>query len=250
MKICPGCGQANDDAAKFCSGCATPLPDAPNDAARGVPAPPQTAYYAQPPVPRQAPAAVGNAPDAQKPKKSKKKKWIVIAAVALVFIIIIAGSGKKGDKTAPGSTTVSRNASTTAAKTAEPTTAARGLSVGASATFDGVKITYESCEPDFKNYSRYATVTDGHKVISAGFRFENISDRDQMLSSFQCYADNALCDSFYYVDDYKDPVLETIGPGRTFDAVIFFEVPEDAVEIDLEYGSSLYGGDKLFFIVQ
>lgn len=261
MKICHRCGHANDDAAKFCSECAVPLPAVPSDPAQYVPASPQSTYYAQSPVPPQVPNAYGNASVAQntqKPKKSKKK-WIIIAAVALVFIIIIAGSGKKNNRTTPSSapsTTVSRNAATTAvqnateskAPTTEATTAASVLTVGSIGIDKGLAITFVSCDTDFKNYRRYATVSDGCKVVRAEFHFENQSDREVSLHNFKCYADNALCDNFYFVDDYKGPALESIGPTRTFDAVVYFEIPRDAVKIDFEYDS--YFGDDLLFVVE
>ena len=137
--------------------------------------------------------------------------------------------------------------------TKEETTAAATdkIEVGSTVSNKSVKITYKNCNSDFKKYSQYADIKNGHKVVQAVFDFENISETDIILDGFACYADGVKCDSFYFVDDYSDPVLTTISAGRKLnDATVYYEVPENAELIELEYEADFWSGDKYIFIVK
>ena len=181
-------------------------------------------------------------------KKKGKKKWIIILAVLAVVFIAIGSSGSEQTPTVSESSSdnVSQSADTSASEQAVDK-----IKVGATVSDKTLKITYKSCNADFKNYSQYAELKDGHKVIQAIFDFENISATDTSLNGFECYADGAKCDEFYSVDDYSSPLLESVSAGRKLnDAVVYFEVPQNAQSIELEYEYDFWGGDKNIFIVE
>lgn len=184
-------------------------------------------------------------------KKKSKKKWIIITVVLVLFIAIAAsGSSEPTVETPSGDISASQSAETD--KKEEATAASTNeIKVGSSVSNNHVKITFKSCNSDFKNYSQYADIKSGYKVIQAIFDFENISSSDIYLEGFECYADGAKCDSFYFVDDYSSPIFTSISAGRKLtDATVYYEVPADAEKIELEYQADMWSDDKYIFIVE
>lgn len=181
-------------------------------------------------------------------KKKGKKKWIIIAIVVILFIAIGAsGSDEPTVETPDGDTTISQAENKT--ETTKPAT--NEIKAGSSVSNKTVKITYKSCDSDFTDYSPYADIKNGYKVIQAIFDFENISTSDIYLEGFDCYADGVKCESFYYVDDYSNPILTSISAGRKLtDATVYFEVPADSELIELEYSTNVWTDEKYIFIVE
>ena len=164
-------------------------------------------------------------------KKKSKAKWIILAIIAVIIVAAIATAGGGEDKV------TEKNIS--------------DIKPGTTVTYDGVDIIYKSCDADFKNYSKYATVKEGYKVIQAVFDFENNSENDAVLENFECYADGVKCEAFYSVDDYSSPTLETVSAGKKFvDAKVYYEVPADAEVIELEYEYDMWNEYKYTFIVE
>lgn len=186
-----------------------------------------------------------NVVQVEKPKKKKKKLWIILIVVAVLLIVVFSSSS---DDSKP--TVDTPDSSNSSSQTDETKDATKSIKVGSSVTDEYVKITYESCNANFTKYNKYASVTKGCKVIRAAFTFENVSNSDHSLDGFECYADGAKCESFYSVDDYSSPTLESVSPGRKFSAVVYFEVPKDAKEIELEYESDFWSSDKYIFVVE
>ena len=186
-------------------------------------------------------------------KKKGKKKWIIIAVIAVLFLAIASsGSSEPTVETPTDGAAASEEVKNTKATEAETTAATTDkIKAGSTVSDESVKIIYKSCNNDFKKYSQYADLKKGYKVVQAVFDFENISETDISLNGFACYADGVKCESFYYVDDYSDPVLTTISAGRKLlDATVYYEVPADAELIELEYEADFWSGEKYIFIVE
>ncbi len=174
-------------------------------------------------------------------KKKSKKKWIIIAVIVVLFVAIFFSSGSEEPTVEPLA-----GESTTAAQSET-----KEIKSGSSVTNDEVKISYKSCNSNFKNYSPYADIKSGYKVVEAIFDFENIASYDIVLEGFDCYADGVKCEEFYSVEDYSSPVLESISVGRKLlDAKVYYEVPADAEVIELEYEADFWSGEKYIFIVK
>lgn len=111
-------------------------------------------------------------------------------------------------------------------------------------------ITYGECDSDWRGYGKHQAPDKEKKVVRAYFSFENISTTDQgcYLADFSCYADGIACDRYHHT---KGNGLTTgsLSPGRIAQGYVYFEVPVDAGEIELEY-EIWRGQEKLIFIIE
>lgn len=100
---------------------------------------------------------------------------------------------------------------------------------------NNIKITLKSVDKDFTDYLSYAIIDDDCTILKADFEFENIDEHDKTVSHsyFKCYADKFSCDKFNYVEDSY--FYETIEPGRKASGSVYFEIPKDADNIEIEY---------------
>lgn len=208
--------------------------------------------------------AVDNAMAEQKKKKKKKRLIIfgVIAAVIVVIIIAASGGSSSDDKNKVesvngASQTQSADEKSDDSKSddskSDDSTASdnQKITAGHAITIDNeLKISYLKCDTNFKKYSKYATVGKGKKVISATFKIENVSDTDQYIDTINCYADDKKCDSFYSVEDYDDPFFDSISAGRSIEGTVYFEVPSNAKNIELEFENNVWTEDKVVFVVK
>ena len=203
--------------------------------------------------------AVDNAMAEQKKKKKKKRLIIfgVIAAVIVVIIIASSGGSSSDDKNKVesvngASQTQSADEKSDDGKSDDNTASDnQKITAGHAITIDNeLKISYLKCDTNFKKYSKYATVGKGKKVISATFKIENVSDTDQYIDTINCYADDKKCDSFYSVEDYDDPFFDSISAGRSIEGTVYFEVPSNAKDIELEFENNVWTNDKVVFVVK
>lgn len=206
--------------------------------------------------------AVDNAMAEQKKKKKKKKKkrliiFGVIAAVIVVIIIASSGGSSSDDKNKVesvngASQTQSADEKSDDSKSDDSTASDnQKITAGHAITIDNeLKISYLKCDTNFKKYSKYATVGKGKKVISATFKIKNVSDTDQYIDTINCYADDKKCDSFYSVEDYDDPFFDSISAGRSIEGTVYFEVPSNAKNIELEFENNVWTEDKVVFVVK
>lgn len=205
----------------------------------------QNNSYAAPP----AGAPQYNMPP-QKIKKPVYKKWwfwLIIAAAVLIVIIACSGGDSGSDTAGEVQTVTDTHSQTDSANSANTQTP---IEAGTTVTIDNLEISYISCNTDYTAYNEYSAPASGNKVIRAEFEFKNISDSDCSLSGFQCYADGAKCNEFYSADDYASPTLETISPNRTLKSVVYFEVPENAENIEMEMETNYWTDDKIIFSVK
>lgn len=203
--------------------------------------------------------AVDNAMAEQKKKKKKKRLIIfgVIAAIIVVIIIAASGGSSSDDKNKVesvngASQTQSVNGKSDDNKSNDSTESDnQKITAGHAITIDNeLKISYLKCDTNFKKYSKYATVGKGKKIISATFKIENVSDTDQYIDIINCYADDKKCDSFYSVEDYDDPFLDSISAGRSIEGTVYFEVPSNAKDVELEFENNVWTNDKVVFVVK
>lgn len=203
----------------------------------------QTPYSA----PQNNPAPPYNMPPQKVKKPIYKKWWFWLIIVIVAFIVIGSAFGGDSDTQATDGNT---QTVTDSGNTENDTNIPSVIEAGTSVTADGLEISYISCNADYTDYNEYVRPADGNKIIRAEFEFKNVSDTDCSLSNFDCYADGAKCEIYYGADDYASPTLETISPNRTFKAIVYFEVPENAKNIEMEMETSFWSDDKIIFTVK
>lgn len=186
----------------------------------------------------------------EKEKKPIYKKWW-FWVIIVIGLIAIGGSGNNNtdtvDKISQTSSeaTAEQNSTENQASVSENTSA----KVGEEITTKNLKIAFTSAS-DYTGYSQYSKPKDGNKVIKAEIAFENISSSDVSLNNIECYADGEKCEAFYSGEDYKSPALESISSGKKFKSIVYYEVPENAESIILEYETDLWNNKKVELIVK
>lgn len=176
----------------------------------------------------------------EKEKKPIYKKWWFWVLI-IVIIVAIAGSQSGNNNT----TTVTSSTTDNSQKQEEKTV----VNVGEEISTNDVKISFVSAK-DYTDYNSYSAPKTGNKVIRAEFTFENISNSDIYLNNLECYADGEKCTEYFYADDYKSPTLESLSSGKRVKAVVYYEVPENAKSIILEYETNAWTSDKVEFKIK
>ena len=195
----------------------------------------------------------------EKNKKQIYQKWwfwlIIVVIVIAIFGGILGSSGENTTtstnvESSSGEVTNVNNDSKNSSTADEDTK----YNVGETFSNNNIKLTYVSVDNNFTGYSQYATVDSSYKIIRAEFEFENIGSTDYYLSygSFNCYADGYSCDAFYSVDDagLSGPFVGNISSGKKAKGNVYFEVPEDAKEVIIEYDASIWTSKKVEFVVE
>lgn len=165
-----------------------------------------------------------------------------IIAVILIFSLFAIGSGS--DKASVSSDSASDNSQTTTQKADEPVK----VKVGETLTTNTLKITYKSSADD--KGAQYFPAASGNKIIKLTFEIENISSTDQIVSvyDFKCYSDDVASSAYYYGDNGLSTT--TLSSGRKATGNVYFEVPQNANSIDVEYETNYWSGNKAIFVVK
>lgn len=112
-----------------------------------------------------------------------------------------------------------------------------------------LKISFLSAEP-YQSDNDFITPKDGNVFYRFEFEFENTGNTDKSISSlisWNCYADGYAMEQSWIGDDVLDA---TISPERKAKGAIYYEVPENAESIDIEYETNFWSQNKIVFIVK
>ena len=122
------------------------------------------------------------------------------------------------------------------------------FNVGDVVETDNFRITYESAG-EYTDSNEFLQPKDGYVYWEFKFKFENISDTDQSVSTmmdWECYADNSKADQTWITDD--NGLDGKLSAGREAEGAVYFEVPKDAENIELEYDINFWQSDKIIFV--
>lgn len=127
------------------------------------------------------------------------------------------------------------------------------ITPGKTFSVNGLKITFNECDLDFTDYEDeygWYAPDDGKKYVMASFTYNNESNSDKYVSiyDFNCYADGTVCEQSYYFD--TDFINANISPNRNVSFRVFYVVPVDCNEIELEYETNLWTGEKQIIKLQ
>lgn len=117
-----------------------------------------------------------------------------------------------------------------------------------------IKVTLSSVNNDFKDYSKYASIKNGYKIVQFSFEGKNVGESKTELfgyTDFDCYADGESMNQFYSVNDDENNGLDfshSLSPGKIGKGSVYCEVPSNANEITVEYDASwLSDNSKIVF---
>lgn len=149
----------------------------------------------------------------------------------LIFIILIAVFGGEDDKSV---------------KTEEQQK--NEFVVGDVVKTSDLKITFVSAKK-YKSENEFIQPKKGNVYYKMDFEFENISDSDSNVSSydFKCYADGYDMEQTW-IDGFD--LDATLSSGKKTKGAVFFEVPKDSKEVTLEYETNFWTENKIVFIVK
>lgn len=122
------------------------------------------------------------------------------------------------------------------------------FNVGEIAETENLRISYLDAD-DYVSDNEFLQPKDGNKYIKCDFEFENIGTTDQYVTIWdsKCYADEYACEQTYLEDD---TLSATLSSGKKSKGSVFFEVPENAESIVLEYSTNFWSQNKIIFIVK
>jgi len=210
------------------------------------------------------PKSAKTCPYCRKKQKGGAGRIILFVILAIIIIMIIsalAGGSNSGPKVSGGSSSAASGAASSSAasgaaassETAAPSGSTDGkinVEVGQTFEKDGLSITFNSANKDFKDYTQYEEPDSGNKYIEANFTYVNNGSSDAYVSTgdFSCYADDTSAEeTFLSTEKFFNTNLSK---GRNVSFSVYFEVPKKAKSIVLEYTSNIWTDEKAYFIIK
>lgn len=182
-----------------------------------------------------------------KNKKPIFRRWWFWGLLIVLFFALISSCG--GSDNAEPAATETGNINISDVQVIEPddsTTQQTVFHVGDALTDGDLEIVYMS-SGTYDEENEFLQPNEGEKYIFLELAFKNISDDNNAHVStynFYCYADGFAAEMYYGSDD---SLSATLSPGRTASGYIYFSVPEDANEIEIEYEPNVFLEDKIYF---
>lgn len=188
-------------------------------------------------------------------------KWIIIAVIVVLILGSVGGGDDESTNTGNSNTTESQN---TESKNTEnqnnqddtKENAEKENNVfkeGDTIEAGDLKFSVDKIETNYTDYdNQYGLhdLKDGMKYIKLSFTFENVGDSDSYVSiyDFDCYADGVLCEQYFMFDE--DFINANLSAGRKVSYSIYFTVPKDAKEVELEYTKNIWTSEKIIIKVK
>lgn len=168
---------------------------------------------------------------------------LLSVAILLTFAVFAMGSFDDNESTVEDNEVTEKQEEKTTLQKKDLT-----VSAGKSLKTDGLKIDYLSTG-DYTNYSEWSPPKDGYKIIYIDLKVENIGNDDKYIAwtEFECYADDQAMEHYYGCDDV---ISATLSAGRSTSGKIYFEVPANSANIEIEYEIDFLSGEKAVFIVK
>lgn len=155
----------------------------------------------------------------------------------------------EADKTEPEETEVveTEETETEAPETTE--TAQTEFYVGDVLKASGLEITYVA-SGDYVSDNQFLQPADGNKYIYIELYVKNTSDSEDIITSydFECYADGYSADEAYVGEE--DELSATLSSGRTTEGRLYYEVPANSSDIEIEYEYDSWNDKKVTFIYE
>ena len=188
-------------------------------------------------------------------KKGGLFKKIIIAVVALVILGMVFGGGGNSSKPSGSDKggakqeqveTQDQEQAESESEEKEPEAPVQSIyHVGDTLDDGGLEIVYMASGEHVED-NQFLQPKDGNKYVFLELAFINTSKSDKSISmySFDGYADGYAVEMYYGGDE---DLSATLSPGRSTSGYLYFEVPVDAQEIEIEYTPNFFLSDKITF---
>lgn len=196
---------------------------------------------------------------------AKQKKGIgKIILIVLVVLVLLAVFGSSGGSTDQGPQKVDEVSGSAAAdESAAEENTAETAAVSEETTAAPIQTTYKvgdilmdgdteivyAASGTYKEDNEFSQPAEGNKYIYLKLAFINHAEHDTSISfySFECYADGYSAEMYYRGED---DLSATLSAGRAAEGYLYFEVPEDAQDIEVEYESNIFTNEKIHFVFE
>lgn len=179
----------------------------------------------------------------------------IVAIVVIIFFVVSTFGGKGKDKatdSTPKAVSTTSNAeqeSSAVESKSENRDVDNTFAVGDIVETSDLRISFLSAG-QWESGNEFISPKEGNVFYRFEFEFENISNSDQTISSmmsWNCYADDYSMTQSWAADDILDA---TISPGKKAKGAVYYEVPEDAESIVIEYETNFWTENKVIFVVK
>ncbi len=198
---------------------------------------------------------------AKNKKPLYKKAWFWILLV-LALLVILGASGSSEESEAPSSISASNGQQSSsqreentvpqaekepAIQDSAPEEAGKDFyQVGDTLQSGDLNIVYIS-SGEYLSGNEFLQPAEGNMFIFLEFAFQNTSstsDASISIYNFEGYADGYSAKMQYFGED---TLSATLSAGRSTSGFLYFEVPETAQNIEIEYTANLFTEEKLKF---
>ncbi len=168
-------------------------------------------------------------------------KTVCLILVLLLFMVMAVGCGDS-DTDAKQVGTVDANS------TQEDVVLKDKYYVGDELDANGMSMVYVSSK-EYKSDNQFIQPESGNKYICLEFYAKNDSDSDMSISEFdfECYADGYVAEQLYLEED---TLSASLSKGRFTTGKVYFEVPKDASDIEVEYEINWFSDQKITFVFE
>lgn len=181
-----------------------------------------------------------------------KRWWFWAIIVVIVVSVATAGNDSGQGHTAEnnnGEQSLSTGGAATVAEDKKDVAEKTEYYVGDSIEDGNTRIVFMS-SGDYTEENQFMQPAEGKKYIYLQFAFENTSktsDTSISFYSFECYADGYAAEMYY---GGEDDLSATLSAGRATTGYVYFEVPTDSENIEVEYETNILTGKKIKFIFE
>ncbi|MCQ2438713.1 MAG: DUF4352 domain-containing protein [Oscillospiraceae bacterium] len=207
-------------------------------------------------------------------KERQTRFYAIVTALTLLFLLIGCGSAEKPESTvqkneqseavqiAPAAEAVDVDTETEP-EVIEPEAAEEeeapqitskpaekeAYSVGDSVYDGDLELVYIR-SGEYKEKNAYLRPKDGNKYIFLEFAAINHSSYEDYTVSdfdFECYAGGYACETYY---GGENDLSASLSPGRSTSGFLYYEVPKDEEEIEIEYSGDIFSSKKIKFLYE
>lgn len=184
--------------------------------------------------------------ETEEPKKKKKKRHPILGTIILLIGIFILVGTVGGGSDEPQKVNNQPAAAAPVEDTAHPL-----FTVGDTLEMDNILVTLVNVKES--TGSQFMTPADGNVFVICEFTIENKTDSEIAVSSmmsFEAYFDDYVANlsfSAMAMDQSKQQLDGPIAPGKKFNGVVGYEVPEDWASVEIRFSPNVYVSKSFVF---